>query len=133
MIILEIYRSYGLQAVYDILRRIFIYIFRISLGVLTSILFLFWSFPQIALVSGGFWIFVLYYLSIYFIFVLYCMYYRKCRYRSCFFYVLETGNPHVLILNYSWGKDMIRVIIFSSKKQRKAFVITVQKVIPFGY
>ena len=55
-----------------------------------------------------------------------------------FFYVLETGNLHVLILNYSGGKDVISMIIFFSKIQKKqqknkAFVITVQKVIAVGY
>ena len=36
-----------------------------------------------------------------------------------FFYVLETGNLHVLILNYSGGKDVISMIIFFSKIQKK--------------
>ena len=46
-------------------------------------------------------------------------FYRKSKYHSLILYVLETGNPHAPILDYRGGKDVIRVVIFSSKIQKK--------------
>ena len=44
-----------------------------------------------------------------------------------------TGNPHALIPDYRGGKDVIRVMIVSSKIQKKTFVIMFKKAIAVGY
>ena len=60
-------------------------------------------------------------------------FYRKSKYHSLILYVLETGNPHAPILDYRGGKDVIRVVIFSSKIQKKKFMIMFKKAIAVGY
>ena len=50
------------------------------------------------------------------------------------FYVLETGNPHEIIIDYRGGKDVIKVI-FSSRtpKKPKTLAIKFNKAISVGY